>query len=100
MTKKRLVFDTNALISAAIMPRSTPRRALEKGIQVGILLTSHVCFAELEEVIYRKKFRHRSARHRRRTKSVRSFERLRQFSSGNPGEVLVVQRWGKGTIAA
>jgi hypothetical protein len=52
----KLVFDTNALISAALLSRSVPRQAFDKAFANDELLTSEACLAELNEVLHRKKF--------------------------------------------
>lgn len=52
----RLVFDTNALVSAALLAHSVPRQAFDKAFAQGELLTSEACLAELNEVLHRKKF--------------------------------------------
>ena len=50
------VFDTNSLISAALISTSVSRRALDKAILLGELAISKATFDELIEVIFRKKF--------------------------------------------
>jgi putative PIN family toxin of toxin-antitoxin system len=52
----RTVFDTNVLISAALMPRSIPRQALNLGLARGATLISTATFAEVDEVLRRPKF--------------------------------------------
>lgn len=56
MKNNRFVFDTNTLISAVILPRSTPAFALQKAEKEGFLFVSLTTFNELEEIIHRKKF--------------------------------------------
>jgi uncharacterized protein len=56
MSKANLVFDTNTLISAAIIENSVSGQALDKEIQSGVLVFSEATITELEEVLYRKKF--------------------------------------------
>ena len=53
----RFVFDTNVLISAALLPSSKPRRALDLAIKQGKVLLSLSVLAELCEVLSRKQFR-------------------------------------------
>lgn len=53
---KQFVFDTNSLISAALTPQSTNRRALDKALQLGELAISEAGLDELTEVLFRKKF--------------------------------------------
>ncbi|WP_421828852.1 putative toxin-antitoxin system toxin component, PIN family [Larkinella sp.] len=52
-----VVFDTNILISAALLPESLPRKALNKAILHHTLVCSDVCFNELSTVLPRPKFR-------------------------------------------
>ncbi|MTV39577.1 putative toxin-antitoxin system toxin component, PIN family [Duganella radicis] len=51
-----LVFDTNALISAAIIPDSVSRKALLQAVERYQLVHSEETWAEFAEVIARKKF--------------------------------------------
>lgn len=51
-----IVFDTNALISAAILPKSVSRRALLHAIERFQLVHSEATWWEFSEVITRKKF--------------------------------------------
>lgn len=53
----RFVFDTNVLISAALLPNSKPRQALDLALKQGKLLISFAVLAELCEVLSRKQFR-------------------------------------------
>lgn len=50
------VFDTNSLISAALLPDTTSKKALDKAIDVGILAVSNSTFEELIEVLFCRKF--------------------------------------------
>ena len=54
----KYMFDTNTLLSAVISPdgNSISAQAYQKAIQNGILLASDETFAELVDVIFRKKF--------------------------------------------
>lgn len=57
MTSSRLfVFDTNTLISAAILEKSTPQGALRRALEVGAIALSRETLAELTEVRSRQKF--------------------------------------------
>ncbi|WP_041257474.1 putative toxin-antitoxin system toxin component, PIN family [Fibrella aestuarina] len=56
MKTDRFVFDTNTLISAVILPKSTAALALQKAENSGFLFTSTDTFAELESVLARPKF--------------------------------------------
>ena len=49
------VIDTNNLISAALRPTSTSRKALEKAITLGKIATAPNTLDELLDVIFRKK---------------------------------------------
>ena len=54
--KRRFVFDTNVLISAALTPEGEAWDAVEKADQTGYFLLSNETFAELREVLYRPAF--------------------------------------------
>jgi uncharacterized protein len=54
--KPRLVFDTNVIISAALLKRSVSRRAFDKALNEGELLTSAETIDELHEVLGRADF--------------------------------------------
>ncbi len=56
MKNKRLVFDTNSIISALILPASLSRRCLEKADKNGQLIFSKETLSELNEVLIRSKF--------------------------------------------
>ena len=51
-----VVFDTNGLVSAALLSQSVSRQAFEKAYQQCRLLTSTACLNELTEVLHRPKF--------------------------------------------
>jgi len=53
----RFVFDTNVLVSAALLSNSKPRQALDLALKQGKLLISFASLAELCEVLSRKRFR-------------------------------------------
>lgn len=53
---QNIVFDTNALVSAAIIPASISRRALLQAAGSFQLIHSAATWDELSEVIARKKF--------------------------------------------
>ena len=53
---KRIVIDTNTLVSAFLWPDSLPGRALDKALLEGSLLVSAATLAELEGVLKRDKF--------------------------------------------
>jgi uncharacterized protein len=52
----RIVLDTNTVVSAAILPRSTPRRAFDVALDYGSILISEETIGELYEVLYRPRF--------------------------------------------
>jgi len=54
--KPRVVFDTSALVSAALFASSIPGCALEKAVDHCQLITSDAVFAEFTSVIGRDKF--------------------------------------------
>jgi len=54
--RPRAVIDTNVLVSQAIRPSSIPALAVEKAASTARLLFSAVTWAELEEVLSRRKF--------------------------------------------
>jgi putative PIN family toxin of toxin-antitoxin system len=51
----RLVFDTSAIVSAALLAGSVPRRAFDKALDQGRILISVPVLLELAEVLSRKK---------------------------------------------
>jgi putative PIN family toxin of toxin-antitoxin system len=58
MERPRAVADTNVLVAVAITPRGSCGRLLEAAIDGrGQLMTSPLLMAELEEVLFRDKFR-------------------------------------------
>jgi len=56
MTERRWVFDTNVLISRLLNPGGTPARAVDAGLDSGLLLLSDDTFDELADVLMRPKF--------------------------------------------
>lgn len=55
-TKPRLVFDTSALISAALLKRSVSRQAFDKALDEGKLLVSAETIDEINQVLGRQDF--------------------------------------------
>jgi uncharacterized protein len=53
---RRIVIDTNVLISAAVFPNSVPRQTVEKALKNDILLLSEPTMHEMTEVLSRLKF--------------------------------------------
>ena len=54
--RARIVVDTNVLISAALLPKSTSARALDRALEEFQLIQSEATLAELIDVIMRSKF--------------------------------------------
>jgi putative PIN family toxin of toxin-antitoxin system len=52
----RVVIDTNVLVSAAILPGSVPRRAVDTVLDNHRLLASRASLAEVTEVLFRPRF--------------------------------------------
>jgi len=55
-TKPRFVFDTSAIISAALLKRSVSRKAFDKALDEGELLVSAETIDELNQVLGRADF--------------------------------------------
>jgi uncharacterized protein len=55
-TELRVVFDTNAVVSAMLLQQSIPRRAFDRALREGHLLISAPTMTELDEVIRRPRF--------------------------------------------
>lgn len=56
MTEQRFVLDTNVTVSAAVLPKSVPRQAFNKALDLGSPLLSDSIVVELVEVLGRKRF--------------------------------------------
>lgn len=56
MTSNRFVFDTNVLVSAALIRRSVSRQVFDYAFAHETLLLSPITFAEFHEVFYRPRF--------------------------------------------
>jgi putative PIN family toxin of toxin-antitoxin system len=56
MSTKRIVLDTNVLISSIAFPNSLPDQTLRKVLTGGVLIFSHATIAEFKEVLFRPKF--------------------------------------------
>jgi len=52
----KFVFDTNTLISAALLRNSISAKALDYALNIGRIVISEPVLQEFEEVIFRKKF--------------------------------------------
>ena len=63
----RVIFDTNTLISAFLLPNSIPRQALDSAMAAGRLLLSPATATELTEVLRQPRFDRYLAEHRRMT---------------------------------
>ncbi len=57
MKAERVVFDTNVLISAAIVPEGKARACLDQVLRHGKLINTEVLFEELETRLAKPKFR-------------------------------------------
>lgn len=55
-TNLRFIFDTNALISVALLANSTNKLALQKAEKIGKIFFSESTLLELSDVLARKKF--------------------------------------------
>jgi putative PIN family toxin of toxin-antitoxin system len=56
MSPELFVFDTNAFVSAALIPGSVNALALDRALKTGKVIISAASFTEFTEVIFRKKF--------------------------------------------
>ncbi len=56
MNKLRLAIDSNVFISALLSKKSNPFKVVKFAFENKILLSSDETFAEIERVIFRKKF--------------------------------------------
>ncbi len=56
MLRDRTVLDTNVLISAALLPASTPSAVLHHVLSTGVLILSNETFAEIATRLMRRKF--------------------------------------------
>ena len=54
MARKRVVVDTNVIISRLLLPRSAPGLAVRKAVDEGQLLASGATLGELAEVLSRR----------------------------------------------
>jgi putative PIN family toxin of toxin-antitoxin system len=52
----RIILDTGVLVSAVLLPRSTPRQAVDLSFARGTVLASPDTIDELDEVLRRPKF--------------------------------------------
>ncbi len=71
--RRRLVLDTNVLVSALLFRYSIPGRVLERAVTPNTLLVSGPTWSELTEVILRPKFQ-RYASVEKRGKALASLE--------------------------
>lgn len=55
-SKPRFVFDTNSLISTALLPKSINKLALQKAEKLGNIVLSKETLSELADVLLRPKF--------------------------------------------
>lgn len=54
--RRRIVVDTNTLISRLLLPRSIPAQAVRRAVDEGRLLVSEATMGEFSDVIARAKF--------------------------------------------
>lgn len=54
--RRRVVVDTNVLISRLLVSRSTAARAFDKAVAVADVLTSDACLEEVADVLSRPQF--------------------------------------------
>lgn len=67
VAERRLVLDTNTLVSRLLLPQGTAGRAVDKALAEGVLLASEATMSELADVLSRPKFdRYVSVEDRRR----------------------------------
>lgn len=55
-TERRLVLDTNLLVSRLLLPNGVAARAVDKALAEGVLLASEATLEELAEVLARPRF--------------------------------------------
>jgi len=55
MKTKRIVLDSNVVLSAALFKRSIPRQAVDKALREGSVLMSTAVIAELQDLFGRSK---------------------------------------------
>ena len=66
MSRLRVTFDTNVIVSAALFSQSVPRQAVDYAVRWGTLLVSTATVYEMGEVVQQPRFdRHASAESRR-----------------------------------
>lgn len=70
------IFDTNTLISGALIQNSIPSFCLKKVINLGYLCFSKETFLELKEVLERKKFE----KYLSRDQKIQFFEKIKKVS--------------------
>ena len=56
MNDTRVVCDTGVMVSAALLPRSIPRQAVNLATRRGRSLFSEATFTEIDEVLRRPQF--------------------------------------------
>jgi putative PIN family toxin of toxin-antitoxin system len=56
MNEFRVVIDSGVVVSAALLPKSIPRQAVDMAVARGRLLVSAATVVELDEVLRRSKF--------------------------------------------
>jgi uncharacterized protein len=56
MKNNRIVVDTNVFISALLIKKSTPFQVVNIAFKLGKILYSDATYAELQQVLFRRKF--------------------------------------------
>ncbi len=77
------VFDTNSLISAALISSSVNAHALDAALNIGRLVTSEPALQEFKEVIFRKKFDKYFSNDEERLEAIDKIERNALFFSSH-----------------
>lgn len=81
------VFDTNSLISAALIKSSVNAQALDAALNIGRLVTSEPALQEFKEVIFRKKFDKYFSNDEERLEAINKIELNSVFFS--PHEIIL-----------
>jgi putative PIN family toxin of toxin-antitoxin system len=66
MSNLRVVFDTNIIVSAALLPQSIPRAALDRARSASRILISEATLAEVTDVLHRPNFNKYTTEEQRR----------------------------------
>jgi|GEM_PF-1795820 uncharacterized protein len=77
----KFVFDTNSLISAALLRTSINAKALNHALDIGRIVMSEPVLVEFEAVIFRKKFDKYFFNDEERLEAITSIEKTQLYSS-------------------